>query len=212
METTELVHQVRATRDERSWIREKAVVTLVTEGYGYLVDHETLSSIPVRNRYKGKFCSTRHVESLHGVVQDSDHVSHSVWFCPAAVNETGNGSWRSIKDHDGWLCEVCIHMKDWSEVVQSQQFDKFLAADTIQTSKRAYSVPSGERAQKVLKVLGSLTIASMDEIVQECSNVWAVGEDARRDVQTTSNTVYRLAKTGVIQKFGRGSKAVYSYT
>lgn len=101
------------TTDRRWWVRERAVASMVELGWGRFVDRIVLATTPVRSRYRGRFCETRHIDSLHGCVLDEAGVSHSVWFCPAAQ---GRGRW--VKGGPtGWACEACIHLTDWSERV-----------------------------------------------------------------------------------------------
>ena len=217
MNTTDLVRRVRETRDIRPWIREKAVNLLMDAEYGHLVSMEILANTPIRSRYKGKFCVTRHVKNLYGVVMDSVAVAHSVWFCPAARNESGNGQWMKIDNLDtgvdGWLCSTCIHTQDRTEIVQAKRAHDWVMNPIVQSSRKDYPVPSGERAQNVLAAVAAIGVGSMEEILGTVSGslIHSV-EDAIKDMNTTANTVYRLFKTGIIQKLGRGKKAVYSLT
>lgn len=117
-------HKASLTADTRSrnwWVRERAVAELVERGWGRFIDQAILASTPVRSRYRGRFCETRHVNTLHGVVLDDEGTGHSVWFCPAAVNRPGsNGRW--VKGEAGWLCSACIHTQDWSERVNRPEY------------------------------------------------------------------------------------------
>ena len=105
------------TRSTQWWVRERAVQTMVAMGWGRHVDSTILATTPVRSRHRGRFCETRHVESLHGVVLDDQGTGHSVWFCPAA---SSRGRW--VRGLAGWLCEACIHVKDWSEIVHDPAY------------------------------------------------------------------------------------------
>ena len=213
MNTTELIQRVRETRSKQIWVREKAVHLLIKADYGHLVSPETLSSIPVRGRYKGRFCQTRHYRSLYGYVMDDRNTAHSVWFCPAATCDTGYGRWNKMDgeiDITISICGACVHMEDHSERVGRILKTKWVLSENAQTSNRDYNIPSGARAQSVMMVLNNLKVATLEEILERVEGkLCETSVEAHKDFETTSNTVYRLAKTGVVEKFGRGKKAVY---
>lgn len=109
---------LQQTHDRRWWVREAAVIELIDGGWGRHIDSIILATTPVRSRYRGRFCETRHVDSLHGVVLDDANVGHSVWYCPA---RSSHGRW--VRGLAGWLCSTCIHTRDHSERVWSAEYD-----------------------------------------------------------------------------------------
>ncbi len=116
---------LKAAKSNHWAAREKAVVEMVERGWGHFLPMEVVATTKVRSRHNGRLVETRHVDSLHGVVQDEDQVSHSHWSCPTQV---GRGRWTKVEVHTGWLCGTCIHTKDWSEVVGGQRMLE-MAAD-----------------------------------------------------------------------------------
>lgn len=203
--TEEIVALIKDTEDDRPWIREKAVIKLVNGGYGHHVRAEILASTPVRSRYKGRFCSTRHIESLYGGVLDGSGTIHSVWFCPAAKNSDGNGTWtKNIRE--GWLCTTCIHTQDWTEIVADERrIKRLLMPERTKTtaSKTKFYPPKGERARKIFSVLERQSVMTMIQILS------ATSHDPMNEEQVVYFTLYRMVKTGSVIKSGRGKKAIY---
>ena len=101
------------TKSDLAWVRESAVLAMVERDWGHFVSMETLASTPVRSRFNGRLVESRHVDSLHGTVEDEAGNSHSHWSCPETV---GQGRWAKGQGQ-GWLCSTCTHTRDWSEQV-----------------------------------------------------------------------------------------------
>lgn len=108
---------LRQAKDTRWWIREKAVTTMIDNGWGHFLPMEIVANTPVRSRHQGRFVETRHQDSLHGVVTDESGVDHSHWGCPKI---RGNHTWVKAHNRDGWLCGTCVHIHDLSELVGLQ--------------------------------------------------------------------------------------------
>lgn len=115
---------LRATKSDRAWEREAAVVELVERNWGHFVDGRTLALTPVRSRHAGRWVETRHVDSLFGTVEDEGGLSHSHWSCP---EQQGKGTWTKGQGQ-GWTCGTCTHTQDMSELVGNRRLVQVSAA------------------------------------------------------------------------------------
>lgn len=105
---------IAEARDRRWWVRETAVLAMIERGWGHFLPMDIVASVKIRSRHSGRFVETRHVDSLHAVVNDEHNISHSHWSCPRIKGQT---QWVQIENHDGWLCGTCTHTHDLTELV-----------------------------------------------------------------------------------------------